>query len=815
MRKNNNIWTLIFLCIFLACKHGNGSQTLDKPKESTNVYLRNLKINSSNIEILDEIDLKKTKANGLDIECEVFPYDAEIEFSVELEGKNKRGGKWNLGNEVGNKSLKIIVKKDREIHSYNIVVEKQREDALSIKNILFEGENYEGDKIFSMMSFKDISASFSNIKVVPSSSLARVEFIGYGETLGNGEWKWLLASGYNSLRIKLILGDEVVEYVVRVRSTLPAVGVNWSLNGVYSFKMPDRFEDKASDGENPLFYANCNHLYIGFWTKTNVKRLLTINNGKVEEVSLKGSDPKTSEKLYMLDEKEQQFEIFIVPDDSLKGKVACLNVKFRAKGNEKKVKPKAMLSINGNPELPNEFLSNLEGNKSPLYKIFKGPAKLGIQVNSYSHVRIISEIKINGEKVPYSSENLEDRNIVKKQLQVALDSQMPVKVEFIPSNKDIFEGFTWNFNLELGGDKPPVFAVQFLAINDLGIIGEGELPEYLTKHLQDGVNPLYEYDGTTADLVLRVHDSNLVKDAHFKIDDDSGVLEPLRTKGKNAYLKHTYNILDKEEHNVEIVIHPKNTSEYQDAIWKFRLKRTGKKIQLVPEPFNFSINRIPDLKMPKEIKEHLVDGSAPLYEVEGFDANISIITFSEVLANRIKELVFRFGDGEERRIPFKKNPLGIFNNWIASTSFELEKKGETCLFTLELVPQDKEKYEGFVYSLKLKTNGKKIPMPLVFAVDKKARKDGSHITIDGKEATVLVQSEKDIMKKVSIAIKGVDDVDCPITEQTNKEGVIFYDARRKIKLEDGTIEKIVIIKVEPKETEKYVTTTCTYKITAK
>jgi len=306
---------------------------------------------------------------------------------------------------------------------------------------------------------------------------------------------------------------------------------------------------------------------------------------------------------------------------------------------------------------------------------------------------------------------------------------------------------------------------------------------------------------------------DLVKDAHFKIDDDGGVLEPLRTKGKNAYLKHTYNILDERAHNIEIIIHPKNPDEYQDAIWKFRLKRTGKKIQLIPDTFNFSINRVPDLKMPIEIKEHLVDGSSPLYEVEGFDADINIITFSEVLANRIKELVFRFGEKDEKRMTFKKNPEGIFPNWIAGASYPLERTGEAKLFTLEMIPQDKDKYEGFTYSLKIKTNGKKIPMRLVFAVNNKAKKDGAYIKLDAKKATIIVQSEKDLMESASITIQGEGDVDCPITKQTNKTGGVFYDARRIIELEAA--QKTINIKVVPKEKEKYITTTCTYKISGK
>lgn len=812
MYKNNRVWLFFLLCMFLGCKHG--SENSNSLKESNNVYLRSLKINGYEIEITDEIDLKKTKTSTLNIECEVFPYDAEVEFSLSLEQQDKKGGIWNLSDSYEKQNLKVLVKKGNEVHSYNLVVQKQKEEELSIKRIVFEDEIYETDAIFSRMSFKDVVRAFSKIKVESSSPLARVEFIGYGEALGNDEWKWLLASGYNKLGIKLTLEEEVVEYVMRVSSKLPAVGVNWSLNGTYSFKMEDNFDDEATEGANPLFNAECNHIYIGFWTKSNIKKLFTFKNGEKQEIILKGTDPKTSEKLYMLNEEEAQIEIFAVPDDSLQEKLSCLNVKFRAKGNEKKIKTKAMLSINGNPELPNEFLSSLEGNESPLYKIFKGPAKLGVQVNSYSHIRIISEIKINGETVPYSSDNLETRNIVKKQLQVALESQTPVKIEFIPSNEDVFEGFTWNFKLQLGGDKPPVFAVQFLAINDIGIIGEGELPESLTNHLKDGTNPIYEYDGTSADLVLRVHDKSLVKDAHFKIDDDGGVLEPLRTKGENAYLKHTYNILDEQAHNIEIIIHPKNPAEYQDTIWKFRLKRTGKKIQLVPDTFNFSINRVPDLKMPIEIKEHLVDGSAPLYEVEGFDADINIITFSEVLTNRIKELVFCFGEKDEKRMTFKKNPEGIFPNWIASASYPLDRTGKAQLFTLEMIPQDKEKYEGFTYSLKIKTNGKKISMPLVFAVNNKAKKDGSYIKLDAKKATIIVQSEKDLMESVSIAIQEEDDdVDCPITKQTNKEGGIFYDARRVIELE--AIEKTINIKVVPKEKEKYITTTCTYKISGK
>ena len=61
MRKNNRIWLFFLLCMFLGCKHG--SENLNKLKESNDVYLRSLKINGYEIEITDEIDLKKTKTN--------------------------------------------------------------------------------------------------------------------------------------------------------------------------------------------------------------------------------------------------------------------------------------------------------------------------------------------------------------------------------------------------------------------------------------------------------------------------------------------------------------------------------------------------------------------------------------------------------------------------------------------------------------------------------------------------------------------------------------------------------------------------------
>ena len=185
------------------------------------------------------------------------------------------------------------------------------------------------------------------------------------------------------------------------------------------------------------------------------------------------------------------------------------------------------------------------------------------------------------------------------------------------------------------------------------------------------------------------------------------------------------------------------------------------------------------------------------------------------MSNRIKHVKVKFGDEEERVAPFTRNSQGVFPNWIVSNSFDIKEADKPYLLTVELVPNDTKTYEGVTYSLKIQSTGNKIPMPLIFAVGKKNYRDGSHIKLNDESAIVLVQSDGiDFMENVHIAIKGEDDEKCQITRHQNAQGSTYYDARREISLMEAgqAVEKVVIIRVEPKEKEKYLTTTCTYTI---
>ena len=820
----NIYYSLLLLSLFVlfisGCRHGSGSngdqQNPDDSKQSETVLLKALKFGGVPVEVKDLIDLKKTNLDRIKVEYTVAPSDAEVSFTPDLEEKFLGGGVWNIGSDVGKKTLRIKVKKGAEQHSYTVSIERLPVDALKLAKISCDNEEI-SENIFSFVGFKDVSKSFVTLKVEPSDPIATVEFSGFGESIDSKTWKWLLANGENSIGIKLKKGDEEVEYTAKIRSKMLAVNVGAQLNGIQMYNISDDFEEKALNGENPTFDTKCNHLLLSLMTSADIKSVIVFIDGIKEEFPKPVASSgyfKTSEKLYMLAEGEKQFEMFITPADSLMSKNSCKYLKFKVKGASNKLKLEPEISINGNAELPKDFLDNLTKPESeaPLYRLFKGPAKLSIAVSSYEKVNHIREIKIDGNTVPFPPRS----SVIEYTIPVDENTPKKVKVEFIPKNEAITETITWNFSLQLGGEKPQVFGVKLESINDVGSL-EGELPESLTEHLKDGTNPLYEYNGTTATVVFNIADKNMVKDALFKIDNNAGDTIPAVTEGRITYLAHEYPISDLLEHQIEVVVHPKNTEEYRDLTLKFRLKRSGKKIRIPARPFSFQINGLPSSKMPNDVKEHLTDGTSPLYEINGFDVVPNVASFDESVANMVKHVRFTFEGEAPREVEFQKVQAGFFDSWQASSSFSMSEAKKPYSLKVELIPNDDSLYEPLAYTLKMQSSGVAVDMPLAFGVDMKLQKDGAEIKVNGETALVLVQAKSDIMKSVTITVKDVDSapVVCDIDALKDGENVPFWQATRDVNLLDGeqTPERTVIIKVEPKEPKKYLPATRTYKIT--
>ena len=811
---------IFFLELFtLSCNHERLKDITNPalpPQQSKTVSLKSLKINSNPIEIKDEMDLGKTTLDRVKIEYLASPREAQVTFNPELEEKTHGSGIWNIGVDAGKKTLTVTIKKDSEQHVYTLSIEKQSKDALKIAKINCDAQEI-SENIFSIISFKDVKKSFVELKVEPSDSSATVEFSGFGEKVDEKTWKWLLANGDNSLKIKLKKGEEEIEYTAKIKSKLLAVSGGAQLNGIQMYNIPDEFEVRVLARENPTFDAKCNSLLLGLMTASSIKEVVMFVDGikdDFESPTSQGNLFKSSEKLYMLEEKEKQFEMFLIPDDSLLSKNSCQYLKFKVKGSSNKIKLEPELSINDNSELPKDLLDNLEKDESqaPLYKMFKGPANLALTVSSYEKAKLIKEVKINGSPIPFPARS----NIIKHEVQIEDATPTKIKIEFIPKNENIVEVLTWNFALQLGGEKPAIFGINLESINDVGSL-DGELPESLTQHIKDGSNPLYKYNGTTATVVFNVEAKELVQDALFKMDGDAGkTIQPV-TEGRLTYFAHTYKITDLAEHNIEVIFHSAKTDDYVDLTTKFRLQRTGNKIKIPARPYSFMINNLPSSKMPKDVREHLTDGSAPLYELDGFDILANVATFDESIANMIKHIRFTFEGENTTEVQFKKMPAGFFDSWQASSPFTMLEAKKPYLLKVELIPNDEALYEPLVYALKVQSSGVAVDMPLTFGIDMKPQKNGAQIKVNAENAIVLVQSSSNIMKSVTIEVKGVDSApeSCEIKELKNTEGVSFWQATRNINLVDGseTPERTIVITVKPQDEKKYNVATCTYKIT--
>lgn len=685
-----------------------------------------------------------------------------------------------------------------------------KEPALHIKKITLDKETKDEGAISSTINFSPVSLSIAHLEVEAMEEGVNVTFEGLGEAKGAG-WDWMLTSGENEIKIKLTKDAKEAQYIAKVSSRLQAGGGVYTLNGVYSSDIKGDFDKKILNGENPLFEAGCNHLRLAIITvPSEIEYKKIAVNGEDFPPSV-GKFTKMSEKLFMLDgEEEKQFSILMVPKEL--NKCAIRFERFRVRGNGKKAVIKPSITINKNGDLPKDFLENLANTEAyPLYYVFKGPANIAINISEYERAYKVKTIKINDVEDAMT----EKQRIVEKEIDINATTPTLVKVEFVPKDEATVQPLIWNFKLQEGGEKPCVFGVRVVGVNDVGMVpGAGVLPESFAKHTVDNSNPLYKFAGKTARVVLYVEDEEIVEKAKFKLDGNEDGEEDITSSNGDTFIIHTCDIKDEVEHQIDIEVLPKDEDLNIPLKMKFRLQRSGEKMLIQSEGLEFSINGVMSSSMPKEVKEHLLDGTSPLYELDGEIVSVEIETEEELVSEKIKNIVFSFEGEQAKTLEMEARNNGFGNFWTLKTSFIMKEVEKAYNLKIDVIPTDDEVYKGFSYSLKVKNTGAIVEMPLLFILDNEAYKTGAQITAKGSDAVIAVGASYDIMKSVNINVEGMGALDCEIKEESDGKGGSIYYAERKIELvkEDETPEYKVTIKVVPKNEARYKPATCEWKV---
>lgn len=809
MKSKNVLKFLFFMFVFLlalnSCNHDNklkkdNDQKNDKPSQTeNNLRLLSFKIQGSEQAIKDEmIDCGKVKSERLKVEAQAWPYDAQITFEPELQ----TGDFWALGQENGKKELAIVLKSADKTRRYTARIEKIGESSLSISSITVGDERKEEEDIVSSLQFTDIEKGIVEVRVTPSASDAQIAF--QGGAFGNEKtYEWALFVGENILKIALKKDNEEVDYTVHLFTLARPLATNFYLNGMLVSNIKDGFYEKAQKGGNPLFDAGCNALNMQFTIIGKLEALIINGN----EQSIK-KDQSTNRIFLqeMLNESEKEFEIKIIPQKEAMERQGMMRLTFKAKGNNKKVHPAPRLIINGDDGITPDFLKRAENeNEKPLYKVFKCPAEIKIDMTGYEYNVLVKEVLINGEKIEFNSSG--SHNYGKKEIAVTSNQATPVEVQFVPFHPNVTESFKWTFAVQAGGEKPALQNVKFYAINDEGYIGiGGELPESFENHLRDGSNPLYEFDGKDATVIVGSTLKDIIKNAIFKMDGNELATVEAKEEGYNVLCTYTFHVADDNSHQIEIVVNPVDENEWSPLKYSFKLKKSGKKAPLPSKSVLYlQFNGVDKDTLPSEIKDHLEDGSLPLLQIVGKNVDASFSFTNKHFKKIAKAVSFKLDNNEEKVIDFNEVQTQTGKLNVSKYAFPLPDITHSHVLKMQVIPKDEEHYMRRTFSLCIKSKDK-ADMPLIFGVNLKQVKDKEKITVNSEKMTLVVQSPFDVMGKVKIGIKGEDLKECEIKQRKAVgTGRVFWEARCDIVLVENNVvaEKTISAIVEPKDLEQY------------
>ena len=755
------------------------------------VFLKSFKI-QGNEQVIGKgfIDCGKTRLDKVLVETEAEPYDAVITTEPKLEK-----GVWNIEKE-GKHELNVFVTRGEKKKNYKVAIERISTSTLSLVSVTLGEETK--DEVFSTMSFSDVEVGIVDISLEANVQDVKVAF-GNGEARKEKTYKWKLRQGNNSLKVRLVKENEEVTYTIRVFSIAKPLNANIYLNGKLISNIENDFYYKAMNGENPIFETGCNCLNLQFSISGYLDKLLI--NG--EKIPTEGEYVKRAIKQIMLEE-EAQIEIILVPTLEAMEKNSTLALRFKVIGSANKAKPRPKLIISGEDSFSLEFLKRLE-KEEPLYKVFKSPALIRVEMTGYEYNVLVKEVKINGDVSEIKTQG--SRYYATKEIEVEETKASSCKVEFIPFDEKITEKITWTFALQACGEKPRLQGVKLYAINDEGYIGiGGNLPDVFTEHLRDGSNPIYETDGKHVEVIVGSTLKDIIKEAVYSIDGSEVARIAPKEDGWNVLCKYNFKIGDEKPHNIDIEILPVEEEKWQSLVYKFQLKRSGKKAKLPSDNVLYlQINGVEKDNFTNEIKSHLEDGSNPLLQLQGKNVIVSFSFTNKTFLNIAKSVAFSLGGGAETNIDFVEKQTNAGKAYTSEYSFSLPDMEKAHVLTMEVIPKDEEHYDRKKYSLRLKSKGK-MPLPLVFGANMKKVKDGDRVSVKGEKVTVEVQSPYDVMGKVVIGVKGLSETECEIKKyKAQSTGLIFWKAQKDIILLDGenVTEKNIVINVEPKDVEQY------------
>ena len=794
--KNVFLITMMFLFFIQGCKNNNPQ---DKPTPASDEVIITVQKDKHVTKATPSFKVKKASLLG----------STELKARLALEFTHGYVFSKICLNDDKGKEITDVAKHKFDIDSTIYVVSKEEHKIgdILLTKITVGSQEKMGADIKNEMTFDETDKGTVTIKVELSDVTGKVAF-GEGDLQDSKEFKWVLKKGKNELKIAVgKVATNVTTYMITLSSTCLPLHVIYTLNGIGMRAIPNNFNQKVEDGENPIFKASGSHLNIILKIVGDVGKV-SINETSITTTQdggfyiAKHSLPISTEPI--------QIEIIASPIDAALETTTSKTLRFKAYGSGNKEKIKPELEISGNKKWSEQFIENLVGNTPPLHRVWKSPAKIKVSISEYEKEFLCKKITINGDDLALTKDVITYSGT--KDIDIDESSPTTITIKFEVQDENIADTITWKFQVQGGGDKPTPTGVRIISINDKGT-AQDPLPKTLIEHLEDNSNPLHIFDGNTAKVVIGTFTKDLLDKIDFKMDNASKAIISVDNSKSPYGGEYTFELPDDTAHNIEIVMEPKDKENYGNLIFKFQLKKSGQKPSIPNGRITiFTLKGKQKFQLPKELIEHLTDNTTPEHIIDGKYASISVGTQNKETAQKIEKVKFSVGGTITEEVSLKEIP-GFYNtDFIASSILALPDKTNSYPIKIEFVPKDLTEYSSLIYTFKLKSNGSVEELPIVCGVDGEAKNNGESVKVKGETATILVQARADILNKVEIGLEGSEE-DAKIIHLSD---VNTWNAQKMVLVigSDGVVkEKTVVIKATAKDSEAYGNVEYRYKIT--
>ena len=452
-------------------------------------------------------------------------------------------------------------------------------------------------------------------------------------------------------------------------------------------------------------------------------------------------------------------------------------------------------------QLDQQFVQDLEEGKKPTLALTNA-SFLNVKLDAKAK---IEEIKIND--VSFKNEALIDNGvgILFYHSFPVTASEQEIKIVLTPKDKGRYAEKVFEFKVKGDGNKEKLS--PSLVINE-----KNDFSDEFMESLTNGSKPTHKVFNSPANIEVYVDEyAYTFLTNKLKINGEEVEIQKEQQGLKKFYFaKKAIDVTGAEAKDVKIEFIPKEAGMFEALTWEFKVQGGAEKSVFPKDKVSlFTINGIGGFgePLPKDLLDNLTTGNPYTYVIDKNQAVIEVGWYADV--NELLEHAIFEVDG----VPNIVSAVRRSNAYICSHTVQLPDQTEHTV-KIKMVPKADSIYKELVYSFKIKNSGQLPKLPLKFWVENFPILDGTQKELETDMPIVSVTSEEDNDEEImnEVTING-ESVTIQTQKAQNGDG-FFYEAAKGLDISVSDYTDVTI-SVTPKDTSKYRTTTCTFKLKAK